>query len=87
MQLTYVSSIEVGTVLSAIGFAKARLGVAVLPGYVRQFVADLGLVARPLPEAPIKHRISLITRWNARLSTPAERLADTVRQALSKAAP
>ncbi|TWG88620.1 DNA-binding transcriptional LysR family regulator [Cupriavidus gilardii J11] len=87
MQLTYVSSIEVGTVLSAIGFAKARLGVAVLPGYVRQFVADLGLVARPLPEAPVKHRISLITRWNARLSTPAERLAGAVRQALSKAAP
>ncbi|MCY1217427.1 Hca operon transcriptional activator HcaR [compost metagenome] len=82
--LSYASSIEVGTVLSAIGFAKARLGVAVLPGYVKDFVSDLGLVSRPLPEAGVKHPISLITRWNARLSNPAESLLSDVKKALSK---
>lgn len=81
--LSYTSNIEVGTVLSAIGFAKARLGVAVLPGYVREFVSDLGLVSGPLPEAGVKHPISLITRWNSRLSNPAEILLGAVKQALS----
>ncbi len=83
-QLSYASSIDVGTVLSAIGFAKARFGVAVLPGYVREFVSELGLVAKPLPDTGVRHPISLITRWNARLSNPAERLLAAVKTTLSR---
>ncbi len=83
--LTYQSAIEVGTVLSAISFAKTRVGVAVLPGYVQDLVADLGLVSRPLPAEGVEHPILLITRWNARLSTPAERLLASVRQAITSA--
>ena len=83
--LTYSTSVEVGTVLSAISFAKARLGVTVLPGYVREFVSELGLVAKALPCEGVEHPISLITRWNARLSTPAECLLDSVRKRLAAA--
>lgn len=81
-QLTYSSAIEVGTVLSAISFAKAGVGVAVLPGYVTEFVGELGLVAKPLPAEGVEHPIALITRYNAMLSAPATVLLDRVRQSL-----
>jgi DNA-binding transcriptional LysR family regulator len=82
-RLAYRSAIEVGTVLSVIGLAKSGIGVAILPGYVKDFVLDLGLVWRPLPAARHAHPISLIRRWNARLSSPAEALIDGVRTSLA----
>lgn len=80
--LTYTSAIEVGTVLSAISFAKAGLGVTVLPGYVTEFVGELGLVAKPLPAEGVEHPIALITRYNAMLSAPATVLIDSVRRSV-----
>lgn len=80
--LTYTSAIEVGTVLSAISFAKAGVGVAVLPGYVTEFVGELGLVAKALPAEGVEHPISIITRYNAMLSAPAAMLLEGVRRSL-----
>ncbi len=81
--LAYRSAIEVGTVLSVIGLVKSGIGVGILPGYVGDFVADLGLAWRPLPTAPGAHPIALIRRWNARLSNPAETLIDRVKALLA----
>lgn len=78
--LSYRSAIEVGTVLSVLAMVKSGMGIAVLPGYVLDFVKDLGLVARRLPSGGYRHPISLIRRWNARLSNAAEGLIERVKQ-------
>ncbi|PLP99556.1 LysR family transcriptional regulator [Cupriavidus pauculus] len=80
--LTYTSAMEVGTVLSAIGFAKAGVGVAVLPGYVTELVRELGVVAKALPPEGVEHPIAIITRYNAMLSAPAVTLLDSVRRSV-----
>lgn len=82
--LTYRSAIEVGTVLSVLGMVKSGMGVAVLPGYVLDFVRDLDLVARKLPAVGHVHPISLIRRWNARLSNAAEALMSEVRDEMGR---
>ncbi|TDF64514.1 LysR family transcriptional regulator [Cupriavidus sp. L7L] len=81
--LSYRSVIEAGTVLSVIGLVKSGLGVTILPGYVKDFVSDLGLVSKPLPAARRTHPISLIRRWNARLSNPAQALIHDVKAFLA----
>ena len=73
--LTYRSTLQSGTVLTALGLVRAGLGVTVQPGYIVKFAQELGLQARKLPDAGYTHPISLIRRWNARLSPAAEALA------------
>lgn len=80
--LGYTSTVEAGTVLSVLGLVKAGLGVAVLPGYIMGFAADLGLVSRRLLPADYAHPISLIRRWNARTSPAAEALIGLLKASL-----
>lgn len=83
-RLAYATAIEVGTVLSAISFAKAGVGVAVLPGYVTELVGEFGMVAKALPAEGVEHPIAIITRHNAMLSAPAARLLGDVRESLEQ---
>lgn len=80
--LSYTSVIEAGTVLSVLGLLKAGLGVAVLPGYIMGFAADLGLLSQRLPAADYAHPILLIRRWNARPSPAAEALIELLKASL-----
>ncbi|MDW5441969.1 LysR family transcriptional regulator [Polaromonas sp. SM01] len=81
--LSYTSVIEAGTVLSVLGLLKAGLGVAVLPGYIMGFAADLGLLSHRLLAADCAHPISLIRRWNARTSPAAEALIVLLKASLA----
>lgn len=81
--LTYRSVVEAGSVLTVLGLVKAGLGVAVLPGYIMGFVADLGLLSQRLHSTDYAHPLTLIRRWNARTSPAAEQLVDLLKASLS----
>ena len=80
--LDYVSNLQSGTVLTALGLVKAGLGVTVQPGYIVGFAKELGLQTRKLPDAGYTHPISLIRRWNAQLSPAAEALVEALKARL-----
>lgn len=64
--LSILSDIETGTVMSSLAMVDAGLGLAVLPGYVTALAQKLGLVTIPLDGVDITHRLSLIRRRNTR---------------------
>lgn len=67
---------------SVLGLFKAGLGVTLLPGDTMGFSAERGLVSQRLPPTDHGHPISLIRRWNARMSPAAQALIELLKASL-----
>lgn len=71
--LEFRSTIQAGTLATALGLVKANAGVTLIPGYARQFAIDLGLKVLTISEdEPYLHELSLLTRKGLRPSIAAE---------------
>lgn len=71
--LEFRSTIQAGTLATALCLVKANTGVTLIPGYARQFALDLGLKVLTISEdEPHLHELSLLTRKGLRPSIAAE---------------
>lgn len=62
-QLKLKSSLQVGTLTSALGFVRENVGVVVIPAYAADFARHIGLSIIPIMAANSQlHEISLLTR-------------------------
>jgi LysR family carnitine catabolism transcriptional activator len=71
---------EVTYLTTALAFARAGLGVAILPTSTLGDVRHLGLASRPVPELGLTREIGVIMRDKRSLSSAALRLVDTLRE-------
>jgi len=90
-KLTPPAAIQTGLLTSALFLVKQGLGVTVVPGYVCEFVAQMGLAAKKLHgPADYSHPISLVLRKPVRHSIAAqafqERLLAYLQQRQSRVA-
>lgn len=61
-----------GTLLSSLALARDGLGIAVVPGYIRNLALALGLAVVRVDSDVVLHRLSLIYRQSAWLSPAAK---------------
>jgi len=77
------STIQAGTLATALGLVKANAGVTLIPGYARQFALDLGLEVFDISEEePYLHELSLLTRKGLKPSMAAESFMEHLHAAL-----
>ena len=66
------STIQVGTLATALGLVKGGAGVTLIPGYAREYAFDLGLKVLDIEEeTPYLHELSLLTRRGLKPSIAA----------------
>ncbi len=66
------STIQAGTLATALGLVKGGVGVTLIPGYARQYALDLGLKVLDIEEeTPYLHELSLLTRRGLKPSIAA----------------
>jgi DNA-binding transcriptional LysR family regulator len=87
-RLTLRSSLQVGTLTSALGFVRENLGVVVIPAYAAEFARHLGLAIVPIIAAESQsHEISLLTRRDSEPTMAAAAFIAEMERQLQSGAP
>lgn len=86
--LEFRSTIQAGTLATALCLVKANAGVTLIPGYARQFAMDLGLKVLTIAEdEPYRHELSLLTRRGLKPSIAADAFMEQLEEMFPSFAP